>query len=237
MLKQQEDIAREETGAAFTLTNLSDADIWPSGFQRKRVKHSSKILSENISSSFIAYKQKSQMFEPSHATAILLSETGMLLIAVKNYNLDQALSATNISTFKRFQNIVTNYAHVIVCAKFIRTHFHTDFPENYKLPKSAIKPIQSSVADSSASVITLTNRKKNARNFFTANITQDPVESLFGELRADGCENPTPRRVLQLLKFRILTFYKMCNKNCQLFTSSETKELISNFNSSTRQVV
>lgn len=79
--------------------------------------------------------------------------------------------------------------------------------------------------------------KEGAPNCFTANIAQDPLESLFGELCAVGCGNPTPLRVLQLLKFRTLTFWNMCNKICEFFTSSDTKELISNFDSSTRQVI
>ena len=47
LLNQRENEECIENGAAMCLTNLTHADIWPTGFQRMRVKHSSKVISEN----------------------------------------------------------------------------------------------------------------------------------------------------------------------------------------------
>lgn len=244
---------KKQNGAILSLTNLSHDDIWPSGFQKMRVKYSSKIFSESVSSALIAYKQLSQEFKPCHATAILIMETAKWFKVVNNYHSDQAISSSNITLFEQFKNIVINFAHIIVSGKFVKTHFPEDFPENYKLPKSAIKPIQSSVAKSSSSLLIISskivqtdvtkmnNLKQNGfktiePRFFSSNVSQDCVESLFGQLRAEGCGNPTPLRVLQLLKFRILTFWNMCNKNCEFFSESDSENLLNNFNSFTRFV-
>ena len=56
MLYHREEYEREKNGAALTLTKLSHDDIWPRGFQRMRVKYSSKIFSEKVSSALIAHK-------------------------------------------------------------------------------------------------------------------------------------------------------------------------------------
>ena len=70
---------------------------------------------------------------------------------------------------------------MIVLGQFIKTKFPNDFPEGYKLPKSAIKPIQSSIAISTASLdmIATDLMKLNAPHVYTANTTQDSVESFF----------------------------------------------------------
>lgn len=123
-----------------------------------RVKHSSKIFSENVSSALISYKQKSSEFRHSHATAILVMKTAKWFKVVNNSHADKALSPLNTSLFKQFQNTVVNFAHILVRGKFVKTHFLNDFPEHYKLPKSAIKPIQSFVAISSQSLLNVVNK-------------------------------------------------------------------------------
>ena len=65
-----------------------------------------------------------------------------------------------------------------------------------------MKPIQSSVAISTASLNDIANilKQQHAPLFFTANTTQDQTESLFGQLRAEGFGNPFPFRVLHLIR-------------------------------------
>ena len=228
MLYHREKYEQEKNGAAITLTKLTHDDIWPRGFQRMRVKYSSKIFSENVSSALIAHKQLFPEFKPCHPTAVLIMETAKWFKAVANYHSDNTISSTN---FNRFKTIVINFAHLIVRGKFIKTHYPEDFPQGYQLPKSAIKPIQSSIAISSTSLIMLASKilEFNDAKLFTANFTQDCVESLFGELRAEGNGNPSPLRVLQLLKFRIISFWNMTNKNWKFFNEQDSENLLSNF--------
>ena len=69
-------------------------------------------------------------------------------------------------------------------SKFVKTAYPEDFPVGYKLPKSAIKPIQSSIAISSTSLYMIAEIviKENIQNFYTSNTSQDSLKSLFGQL-------------------------------------------------------
>ena len=108
---------------------------------------------------------------------------------------------------------------MIVCGKFVKTLFQDDFPEEYKLPKSLIKPIQASLEISSASNVNIFDdvKKWEVQKFYLSNTTQEACESLLLERRAEGFGNPTPLRILQLLKSRILTLKNLCNKNFSFF--------------------
>ena len=150
---------------------------------------------------------------------------------MNNYNTDRALSSSNFKLYNQMRNTVINFAQMIVCGKFIKTSFPNDFPEGYNLPKSAIKPIQSSMAISSASIVNTFDdiMEWSAPQYCTANSTQDYCESLFSEFRAEGGGNPTPLKVLQILKPRILTFKNLCNKNLSFFEPTDSQELLSQF--------
>lgn len=230
LLHHREEQEREENGAAMTLTNLTFADIWPSGYQRMRVKHTSKVFSDNVASALLAYKQKYEEFGGCHPTAILILEAAQWFRVVNNFHSDRALSASNLSSFESMKRIIINFANLIVRGKFVKTGFPNDFPDGYHLPNSAIKPIQSSIAISTTSLLMIADdlMKENAPTFYTANLCQDSLESLFGQLRADGCGNPTPLRVLQLLKSRILTFRNMANSNFQFFEATDSQSILNN---------
>lgn len=232
--KEQEQIF--QNGAAMTLTSLSHADIWPSSFQRMRVKHTTKLFSNNVGSGLMAYKEIDQSFLRAHATAIFIFETANWFKFVNNYHSDKALSVTNPRVLKNLHRKITNFAKMIVLGKFIKTKFPEDYPEGYKLPKSAIKPIQSSVAISSASLIIIASMLKdlNAPFLYTSNTTQDSVESFFSELRKAGFGNPTPLKVLQFLKNRIITFRNSCNKNFSFFDLQDSEELVCNYQMNSR---
>ena len=168
-LYKHEQIEKEQNGAALTLTNLFHDDIWPRGYQRMRVKYFSKIFSEQVASALIAHKQLFPEFKDFHATAIFLIKTAKWFKLVVNYDSDKTLSASNFNKFKTF---VINFSHLIVKSKFVKTHFLQDFPDNYKLPKSAIKPIQSSIAITSTSLLYLASKmiKNNGSKLYTANL-------------------------------------------------------------------
>ena len=224
--REQEQLSN---GAAMNLTNLTHIDIWPTGFQRMRVKHTSKVLSLNVGSALTSYKHNFPEFANSHATSIFLIEIANWFKIVNNYHSDKALSSSNLSTYNMMRKCVINFAHLIVRGKFVKTAFPEDFPEKYNLPKSAIKPIQSSIAISSASIVSTFDDviEWKAPQYFSANSTQDYCESLFSEFRSEGFGNPTPLRVLQMLKHRILTFKNLCNKNFKFFKPNDAKELLS----------
>ena len=232
--KEQEQIFQH--GAAMTMTNLCHADIWPSSFQRMRVKYTSKLFSNKVASAIMAYRENDISFLNSHSTAIFLIETNNWFKLVNNYKSDLALS-----TFKPFllQNLKTkikNFAKMIVLGKFVKTKFPEDYPQGYKLPNSSIKPIQSSVAISTASLdmIATDLMKLQAINFYTTNTSQDSVESFFSELRAEGFGNPTPLRVLQILKNRIIKFRNSSNKHFTFFGVEDSEDLICNYELNSR---
>ena len=218
-MHQREQEQYEENGAAMSLINLTYSDIWPSGFQRMRVKFPSKVMSVNVGSALIAYKNKFPEFGDSHLTAIFVSETANWFNLVNNYHADKTLSANNLFLVLQFKRKIINFAHLIIRSKFIKTLYPEDFPINYKLTKSAIKPIQSSVAILTVSLLMTATEiiDDGALKFYTSNTTQDYTESLFGELKNEGFGNPNPLRVLQLLKNRILTFRNMTNKKFHFF--------------------
>ena len=77
-----------------------------------------------------------------------------------------------------FQNVkekIKNFAHLIIRGKFVKTSYPLDYPIGYNLPKSAIKPIQSSVDISTASLDNVATELylQNAFQFFSCNTTQD----------------------------------------------------------------
>ena len=74
--------------AIMSVTDLNYADIWPSKFQRMRVKHSSKIFSHTVGGALIAYIDKYPEFANSYLTAIVLSETATWFSTVQNYHPD-----------------------------------------------------------------------------------------------------------------------------------------------------
>ena len=229
LLHHREEEARLNNGAIMTLTNLSTADIYPSGFQRMRVKHTSKVFSPTVGSALIAYKIKYLEFSNCHPTAILIMEAARWFKIVNNYHADLALSALNNQSFETMVQIIKTFAQMIVLGKFIKTKFPEDFPDGYHLPKSAIKPIQSSLAISSQSfymIATDVIKIMKAPQLFSANTTQDPTESLFSSLRAEGFGNPTPLRVLEMLKNRILTFRNLTNKNFSFFELTDSETLL-----------
>ena len=231
LLHHREQQQCDESGAMISLTSLNNEDIWPSGFQRMRVKHTSKIFSHAVAGALIAYRDKFPEFANSHLTAIFLSETASWFSTVNNYHPDKALSLDNLFIFENFKQIIRNFARLIITGKFVRTSYPLDYPIGYNLPKSAVKPIQSSVAISTASLNDIANilKEQHAPPFFTANTTQDQTESLFGQLRAEGFGNPFPLRVLQLLRSRILCLRNMTNKNFRFFQKSDSELLLDFF--------
>ena len=233
LLHHREEETRLYNGAIMTLTNLSTADIWPSGFQRMRVKHTSKVFSPTVESALIAYKIKYIEFSKCHPTAILLMEASRWFKIVNNYHSDLALSASNKQSFKTMKQIIKTFAQMIVVGKFVKTNFPEDFPEGYHLPKSAIKLIQSSIAISSQSldmIATDVIQLLKAPQLFSANTTQDQTESLFSSLRSEGFGNPTPLRVLEMLKNIILTFRNLTNKNFEFFKLTDSHTLLEHEN-------
>lgn len=92
-----------------------------------RVKNSSKIFSENVSSALIAYKQKFQMFAPCHATAKLLCETAKWFKAVNNYHFDQALSATDIHFLNDFKKLLQTLHIKLLAENLLKLIFQPIF--------------------------------------------------------------------------------------------------------------
>ena len=238
LLHHREKQQCEENGAMMSLTDLNYADIWPSGFQRMRVNNSSKIFSHTVGAALIAYRDKLPEFANSHLTAIFVSETASWFSTVNNYHPDKALTPENLILFKNFKQTIKNFAHLIIRGKFVKTSYPLDYPIGYHLPKSAIKPIQSSIAISTASldIIATELNKQKAPQFFSCNTTQDQTESLFGQLRAEGFGNPTPLRVLQLLKARILNFRNTTNKKFNFFENSDSTMLLNNYSKESQYV-
>lgn len=227
-----------QNGAALSMTTLSNSDIWPSGFQKMRLKYTTRVFSDNVSSAIMAYLCKDKSFSGAHATSILISEASRWYKTVNNYHSNLASFISDESKLKEFKEIVVNFALMVVLAKFVTTKYKEDFPENYHFPRSAVKPIQASTALSSASLLEIVDELKltGVKVFYSSNTGQDQLESLFGQLRADGFGNPSPRQVLQLIATRVLTFHNMCNKNFEFFTPEDSIELSlsNNFNDKDR---
>ena len=160
-----------------------------------------------------------------------MSETASWFSTVNNYHPDRAISSDNSFIFENFKQIIRNFAHLIITGKFVRTSYPLDYPIGYNLPKSAVKPIQSSVAISTASLNDIANilKEQHAPPFFTANTTQEQTESLFGLLRAERFGNLFTLQVLQLIRSRILCLRNLTNNNFRFFKKSDSKLLLDYF--------